>query len=105
MSGDLPKRRTMSLEEVTVFNMWEIPVIVEVLERLRGSLRWGSGQALARRRSDGLDFRWYMVLREGGGLPCPCSHVNRSRDGQEDRYGPVGHDEHDEPPQWGHSRW
>jgi len=49
MSGDLPKRRTMSIEEVTVFNMWEIPVIVEVLERLRGSLRWGSGWRRARR--------------------------------------------------------
>ena len=33
MSNDRPKRETMSLEEATVSNMWEIAAIVEVLER------------------------------------------------------------------------
>ena len=33
MSDDRPKRETMSLEEATVSNMWEIAAIVEVLER------------------------------------------------------------------------
>ena len=33
MSTDRPKRDTMSLEEATVSNMWEIIAIVEVLER------------------------------------------------------------------------
>ena len=33
MSTDRPKRETMSLEEATVSNMWEIAAIVEVLER------------------------------------------------------------------------
>jgi hypothetical protein len=33
MSDDRPKRQTMSLEEATVSNMWEIAAIVEVLER------------------------------------------------------------------------
>ncbi|OQW66177.1 MAG: hypothetical protein BVN29_06790 [Nitrospira sp. ST-bin5] len=33
MSNDRPKRDTMSLEEATVSNMWEIAAIVEVLER------------------------------------------------------------------------
>jgi hypothetical protein len=33
MSTDRPKRETMSLKEATVSNMWEIAVIVEVLER------------------------------------------------------------------------
>jgi hypothetical protein len=33
MSDDRPKRDTMSLEEVTISNMWEIAAIVEVLER------------------------------------------------------------------------
>ena len=33
MSDDRPKRDTMSLEEATVSNMWEIAAIVEVLER------------------------------------------------------------------------
>jgi hypothetical protein len=32
MSDDRPKRDTMSLEEATVSNMWEIAAIVEVLE-------------------------------------------------------------------------
>ena len=30
---DRPKRETMSLEEATISNMWEIAAIVEVLER------------------------------------------------------------------------
>ena len=33
MSDDRPKRDTMSLEEATVSNMWEIAAIVDVLER------------------------------------------------------------------------
>ncbi len=33
MSSDRPKRQTMSLEEATISNMWEIAAIVEVLER------------------------------------------------------------------------
>jgi hypothetical protein len=33
MSTDRPKRETMTIEEATVFNMWEIAAIVEVLER------------------------------------------------------------------------
>ena len=33
MSTDRPKRQTMSLEEATVSNMWEIAAIVEMLER------------------------------------------------------------------------
>lgn len=35
MSTDRPKRESMSLEEATVSNMWEIAGIVEVLERKR----------------------------------------------------------------------
>ena len=33
MSDDRPKSETMSIEEATVSNMWEIAAIVEVLER------------------------------------------------------------------------
>jgi hypothetical protein len=33
MSGPRPKRDSMSLKEATISNMWEISVIVEVLER------------------------------------------------------------------------
>jgi translation initiation factor 2 beta subunit (eIF-2beta)/eIF-5 len=33
MSHDRPKRESMSVEEATVSNMWEIAAIVEVLER------------------------------------------------------------------------
>ncbi len=33
MNDDRPKRETMSLEEASVSNMWEIAAIVEVLER------------------------------------------------------------------------
>jgi len=33
MSSDRPKRETMSLEEATISNMWEIAAIVELLER------------------------------------------------------------------------
>ena len=33
MSNDRPTRDSMSLEEATVANMWEIAAIVEVLER------------------------------------------------------------------------
>ena len=31
--SDRPKRQTMSLEEATISNMWEIAAIVELLER------------------------------------------------------------------------
>jgi len=34
MSTDRPKRDSMSLEEATVSNMWEIAAIVELLDRL-----------------------------------------------------------------------
>jgi hypothetical protein len=33
MSTDRPKRETMSIEEATVSNMWEVAAIVELLER------------------------------------------------------------------------
>ena len=33
MSDQLPTRENMSIEEATVSNRWEIPAIVEVLER------------------------------------------------------------------------
>lgn len=33
MSNDRPKRESMSLEEATISNMWEIAALVEVLER------------------------------------------------------------------------
>jgi hypothetical protein len=33
MSTDRPTRDTMTLEETTVSNMWEMAAIVEVLER------------------------------------------------------------------------
>ena len=32
MSHDRPKRDTMSLEEATISNMWEITVVAEALE-------------------------------------------------------------------------
>ena len=33
MSNDRPTRDSMSLEEATISNMWEMAAIVEVLER------------------------------------------------------------------------
>jgi hypothetical protein len=33
MSNELPTRESMSLEDATVSNMWDIAAIVEVLER------------------------------------------------------------------------
>jgi hypothetical protein len=33
MNDDRPKRNTMSIEEATISNMWEIAAIVEVLEQ------------------------------------------------------------------------
>jgi hypothetical protein len=33
MSSDRPKRQSMSIEEATISNMWEIAALVEVLER------------------------------------------------------------------------
>jgi len=41
MSDDRPRRDTMSLEEATISNMWEIAVMVEVLERKGGVLDYG----------------------------------------------------------------
>ena len=38
MSDDHPTRETMSLEEATISNMWEIATNVQVLER---ELKWG----------------------------------------------------------------
>ena len=38
MSDDRPKRDSMSLEEATISNMWEIAAIVEVLARKGGVL-------------------------------------------------------------------
>ena len=35
MNNQRPKRDTMSIEEATISNMWEIIAIVEVLERKR----------------------------------------------------------------------
>jgi len=33
MSNNRPKRETMSIEEATISNMWEIAATVEALER------------------------------------------------------------------------
>lgn len=33
MSTDRPKRESMSIEEATISNMWEIAALVEILER------------------------------------------------------------------------
>jgi hypothetical protein len=33
VNNQRPKRKTMSIEEATISNMWEIAAIVEVLER------------------------------------------------------------------------
>jgi len=41
MSTDRPKRETMSLEEATVSNMWEMAAIVAVLERLGEIIEMG----------------------------------------------------------------
>lgn len=41
MSNDSPTRETMSLEDATGSNMWEIAAIVEVLERTGGVLDYG----------------------------------------------------------------
>jgi hypothetical protein len=40
MSTDRPKRDTMSLEEATISNMWEIAAIVEALDE-RATIRRG----------------------------------------------------------------
>ena len=42
MSNDRPTHESMSVEEATVSNMWEIAAIVEVLER-KGILPKGKG--------------------------------------------------------------
>ncbi len=41
MSNEHTKRETMSLEEATVSNMWEIAAIVEELEPLGGIIEMG----------------------------------------------------------------
>jgi hypothetical protein len=41
MSTDRPKRETMSVEEATISNMWEIAAIVEVLKRYGGIILMG----------------------------------------------------------------
>jgi hypothetical protein len=41
MTTDCPKRDSMSVEEATISNMWEIAAIVEVLERLGGIIEMG----------------------------------------------------------------
>jgi hypothetical protein len=41
MSDDRPKRETMTIEEATVSNLWEMAAIVEVLERHGGVLYYG----------------------------------------------------------------
>jgi hypothetical protein len=45
MSNHAPKRESMSIEEATVSNMWEIAVIVELLER-KGPLPKGMRRQL-----------------------------------------------------------
>ena len=48
MSEHRPKREGMSIEEATIFNMWEMAAIVEVLER-KGLVRInGGGNTYAR---------------------------------------------------------
>jgi hypothetical protein len=42
MSNDHPKRDSMSIEEATISNMWEIAAIVAVMER-KGLLPKGKG--------------------------------------------------------------
>jgi len=39
MNDDRPKRDSMSIEEATVSNMWEIAAIVEISERTGLSLK------------------------------------------------------------------
>jgi hypothetical protein len=41
MSTDRPKRDTMSLEEATVSNIWEVTAIVVVFERLGRIIEMG----------------------------------------------------------------
>lgn len=41
MSDDHPTRETMSIEEVSISNRWEIAARVEVLERFSHGSRWG----------------------------------------------------------------
>ena len=41
MSDQRPKRETMTLEETTASNMWEMAATVEVLERKGGVLDYG----------------------------------------------------------------
>lgn len=45
MSDDHPTRESMSLEEATVSNIWEIAAIVERLERSGGIIEMGQREA------------------------------------------------------------
>jgi hypothetical protein len=45
MNDQRPKRDTMSLEEATISNMWEVAPLVEVLDR-KGLLLKGKGQVV-----------------------------------------------------------
>jgi hypothetical protein len=47
MSTDRPKRNSMSIEEATASNFWEIAAILEVLERLGWIIEMG--QRVAKR--------------------------------------------------------
>jgi allantoicase len=50
MSNQHLKRESMSIEEATVSNMWEIAAIVEMLERLGRIIEMGQGWRTARPR-------------------------------------------------------
>ncbi len=41
MNDDRPKRDSISIEEATIFDMWEIAAFVGVLERLGGIIEMG----------------------------------------------------------------
>ena len=49
MNEQCIQRESMSLEEATLSNMWEIAAIVEVLERLGRIVEMGSGWRRGRR--------------------------------------------------------
>jgi hypothetical protein len=75
MSNDRPKRGSMSIEEATVSNMWEIAAIVELLEQkglctkqelhtIIDELRHHSQPRLSRPRCEYMIARPYLD-------PCP----------------------------------
>lgn len=51
MADDRPKRESMSIEEATASNFWEIAAILEVLERLGGTIETGQRVAKGTRRA------------------------------------------------------